>query len=209
MTDPGHVAAAWTSRPAEPRLRSTRRGGFTLIELMAVALLMALVAAIAIPNMGFRAAQQGLDEAESMAALFEFGRQRAVMTGLPQQVVIDLDQQRYWLEVQRRTEREIPTGPVRWSDERELALTAPRDERARFTRALGAAGRGYTPPRGVWIAAIDTAEGRLEAGTVTLPFAGDGSTEGTVIWVSADGGHQLRLEIAPLADRIRIEHVES
>ncbi len=208
MTDSGHTTAGTMCRVDSPG-RAGRRAGFTLIELMAVALLMALVAAIAIPNMGFRAAQQGLDEAESMAALFEFGRQRAVMTGRPQQVVIDLDQQRYWLEVHRRVDREGSTEPVRWSDEAELALTAPRRKEATFTRALGAAGRGYTPPKGVWIAAVDTAEGRVEAGTVTLPFAGDGSTEGTVIWVSVDGGHQLRLEIAPLADRIRIEHVES
>ncbi len=180
---------------------------FTLIEILAVALLMALVAGIAIPNLGMRAAQNTLEEARSLASLFEFARQRAVMTGRPQRVVLDLDQQHYWMEAPRAEPLEPVAARARWADQRELPLEAPRAAREGFTPVVGPAGRGYRPPNGVWIEAVDTAQGRIESDQVVVPFGWDGSTEATVVWVAGDGGNEVRLEIAPLADRLRIERV--
>ncbi len=177
--------------------------------MIAVALLMALVAGLALPNLGFRSQQSVLDEASSAAALIEFARQRAVMTGVPQRVVFDLDAQHYWLEQQRERRREEPLEPAGWAEERELPMVAPRAEGAEFARSPGPGGRGYRPGNGVALQALETSEGLVERGQVTLPFAWDGSTEGTVLWLIGDGGHQVRLEIAPLADAIRIEHVDS
>ena len=194
---------------AGPTRQPRRSSGFTLIEMIAVALLMALVAGLALPNLGFRSQQAVLDEAESVASLIEFARQRAVMTGTPQRLVFDLDTQRYWLEQNRRPRREEPEAPVRWSEQRELPMFAPREDEATFTRGPGPGGRGYHPEAGVIIQALETSQGLIESGQVTMPFTWDGSTEGTVLWLLGDGGHQIRLEIAPLADAIRIQRVES
>ena len=197
------------SRPSPGAAK--RRAAFTLIEMIAVALMIALVAAVAFPNLGFRSQQAVLDEAGSVAALVEFARQRAVMTGTPQRVVFDLDAQQYWLEESRpprRDDEDAPAAPVRWSEQRELPMFAPRDEQKRFIRSAGPNGRGYRPPAGVVLQALETEEGMIERGRVEMPFAWDGSTEGTGLWLLGDGGHQVRLLVAPLADSIRIERVE-
>lgn len=200
---------ASTSGAARGSLPRRRESGFTLIEMIAVALLMALVAAVTLPNLGIRSQQSVLDEAYSVASLIEFARQRAVMTGIPQRLIFDFDDQHYWLEQKREATREDDTQPARWAEERELPMFAPRSNGAEFSRSPGPGGRGYRPGNGVALHGLQTSEGLIEHGQVTLPFAWDGSTEGTVLWLIGDGGHQVRLEIAPLADAIRIEHVDS
>ncbi len=206
-------APARAGAPLGRRGRS-RTAAFTLIEMIAVGLLMALVAAVVLPNMGFRSAQNTLEAAESVAALLEFGRARAVMTGLPHRVVVDFEQQRYWLEAKRLDapdplfEDAAGTEPVRWSEQETLPLVAPKRVDDGFVRATGPSGRGYTPPTGVWFRTLETAEGPIDRGQVFLPFAWDGSTEGISIWLEGDGGHQVLLEVAPLADQIRIERVD-
>lgn len=204
-----------TQRPSRtpggpgPPVKRGRRAGFSLIEMIAVTLLMALVAALTIPNLGVRGSQATLDEARSLASLLEFARQRAVMTGTPQRVVLDLDEQLYWLEDQAGGDSEEETGlPIRWSEESEIPMQAPRESEREFQLARGPVSRPMSPTPGVWIAAVDTAEGRVERGQVHLPFAWDGSSEGTEVWIAGDGGHQVLLGLAPLADRIRIVRVD-
>ncbi len=190
----------------------TRRSGhrraleraFTLIELVAVTLLIALLAAVAIPNLGLRGSRVSLQEAESLAALLEFGRQRAVMTGQPQRVVVDLDAQRYWLE--SLSPPQVATGePVEgWAALSELPLAAPRGDEALYLPAPGPPGRPRAPAAGVWLAAIETEAGREERGQVALPFAADGSSEATDVWLTSEAGHRIVLSLSPMADRIRI-----
>jgi len=199
---------------SDPRKDPARRAarGFTLIEMIAVALLMALVAGLAFPNLGFRSQQSVLDEANSVAALIEYARQRAVMTGFPQQIVFDLEAQAYWLEESRPAPRSdddtAPAEPLRWAEERELPLIAPRAEETTYARSPGPGGRGYRPAQGVDLQGLQTTEGRIERGQVRLPFGFDGSTEATTVWLIGEAGHQVRVEVAPLADAIRIERVE-
>ena len=215
MGGPARSDPCAVSRPTRgsgPRSAARRARGFTLIEMIAVALMIALVASVAFPNLGFRSQQAVLDEAESVAALVEFARQRAVMTGIPQRVVFDLEAQHYWLEESRPPARPDdpadPNAPVRWSEQRELPMFAPRDDQQRYQRSPGPNGRGYRPASGVALQALETAEGLVERGRVEMPFAWDGSTEGTGLWLIGDGGHQVRLVVAPLADAIRIERVD-
>lgn len=182
-------------------------GGFTLIETIAVVLLIALVAAAAIPNLGLRSGRATLQEAESLGALLSFGRQRAVMTGRPQRVILDLDTQRYWLESLGATVGDTGEPEEGWSKARELPLVAPRGEETVYTHAAGPAGRPYAPAGGVWLAAVETSEGRIERGQISVPFGWDGSSEATQVWIEADGGNRVVLSLPPLADRIGIERI--
>lgn len=181
---------------------------FTLIEMLAVVLLISLMAAIAIPNLGLRSGRATLQEAESLAALLAFGRQRAVMTGQPQRVILDLDAQRYWLESLRAPTAEIGEPADGWSGMRELPLVAPRGKRATYVPAAGPVGRPYALAGGVWLATVETSEGRIQRGRVAVPFASDGSSEATEIWVEADGGNRVILHLPPMADRIGIHRVD-
>ena len=56
---------------------------FTLIELLAVLLIMALVAGLTLPNLSLGAERVVLGEAQDLASTFAFTRQRAVATGSP------------------------------------------------------------------------------------------------------------------------------
>ncbi|MCP5067907.1 MAG: prepilin-type N-terminal cleavage/methylation domain-containing protein [bacterium] len=181
---------------------------FTLIEMVAVVSLIALVAAIAIPNLGLRSGRATLNEAESLAALLTFGRQRAVMSGEPQRVIVDLDAQRYWLESLQVPTAEAGGSGTGWAELRELPLVAPRAGEAAYLPAAGPAGRPYTPASGVWLTAIETAEGRIERGRVALPFAWDGSSEATDVWIGTDEADRVILHLPPLADRVGIRRID-
>lgn len=69
---------------------ATRARGFTLIEMMAVIAIIGMVFALGIPRLSssrWRALGQAAD---GVAESLEFARQRAVMTGVPHRVLIDL-----------------------------------------------------------------------------------------------------------------------
>ena len=76
---------------AAPAQAGPASRAFTLIELLAVLLIMALVAGLTLPNLSLRADRVVLAAAQDLAATFAFTRQRAVATAVPHRVVIDLD----------------------------------------------------------------------------------------------------------------------
>ncbi|MGH7287941.1 MAG: pilus assembly FimT family protein, partial [Myxococcota bacterium] len=85
---------------AAPAQAGPASRAFTLIELLAVLLIMALVAGLTLPNLSLRADRAVLGAAQDLAATFAFTRQRAAATAVPHRVVIDLDQAAYWIELQ-------------------------------------------------------------------------------------------------------------
>lgn len=96
-----------------------RRPGFTLIELMATMLIIALATALAVPAFREYFRQDDLTEAtDRMKALFQLARDSAVRSGLPVTVVIDSISGLVWLD-----------APVPPAIDQEVALpqsTAPR-----------------------------------------------------------------------------------
>ena len=67
------------------------RRGFTLIEMMAVVALVGMIFALGLPRLSSSRWRALGDAAESIAASLEFARQRAIMTGIPHRVLIDLE----------------------------------------------------------------------------------------------------------------------
>jgi general secretion pathway protein H len=74
-----------------------RAAGFTLIELLAVVLIIGLIAGIALPNLSLGGGRVAFGEAQRLASVFGYARQRALATGQPHRVVIDLDDEGYWV----------------------------------------------------------------------------------------------------------------
>ena len=87
-------------RPTRIQARQARRGGagFTLIEMLAVVAIFALVASFVMPNIGALRDRKLRAQAQQIAAHLELGRQRAVMTGVPHRLLLDLDEAAYRLE---------------------------------------------------------------------------------------------------------------
>ncbi|MGH7337881.1 MAG: hypothetical protein ACREI7_09900, partial [Myxococcota bacterium] len=54
--------------------------------------------------------------------------------------------------------------------------------------------------------AVETAQGRIEKGEVSVEFARDGSAEYTEIYLEEAQGDRIALDIHPLDERVRIRH---
>ncbi|MGH7337798.1 MAG: pilus assembly FimT family protein, partial [Myxococcota bacterium] len=75
-----------------------RDRGFTLIEILAVVAILALVAAFIVPNMGGLRRRALRNEAQQIASQLELARQRAIVTGVPHRLWLELDEAEYRLE---------------------------------------------------------------------------------------------------------------
>ncbi len=87
------------SRSRIERPGSAARGGFSLLELVFVLLILAGVLALAMPSLrGFGEARQVRDTASNVLVLAKYARFRAVCEGREYRLCIDRAQYRYWLE---------------------------------------------------------------------------------------------------------------
>ena len=185
-----------------PARRAAR--AFTLIELLAVLFIIALVLGITLPNLSLRSDRVMLDGAQDLAARLSFARQRAVATGTPHRVVIDLDAAAWWIEVRPEAASPLVGAPAP-AAAREVQLVAPRDAGETFVPLAGPFGRPRQLPEGVFFASIETlAAGPVASGQVALLFEEDGSADPALFVLESEEGARLHVQLARLADEIRI-----
>lgn len=198
------------SRPpigvASPRAGRARAGaragrGFTLIELAAVVLVIALLYGFVLPNFGI-GSRRALDgDVETLRATLELARQRTIATGARHRVALDLDQGRFRLE----SFVTPPAPPEKLRDERgNIDLTPPRPPEGSFLPLYNRMGRTQALKRGIYFARVETAEGVQERGTVGVEFLQDGTASAALIALVNDDGDALELEVLPLADTVRV-----
>ncbi len=187
----------------------SRRRGFTLIELMAVLLILGLLTTIALPNFGLRSARALDGESRKLAADLEFVRSRAVMTGLPHRVTFDLETMAYWIESYRSEDVEeapIVDEAVETGREKPVAMSPPRTEEPAWRRVQGTHGNVRRIHELVFIDGIETDQGYVDRGEFQLHFERDGTTDAAWIVFAEDGGSVITLAVAPLADGVRFEY---
>lgn len=193
-------AARAPGKPA-PHGRA-RRAGFTLIEMLAAVTILVLVATVVVPRLGLRVSQAALEEGREIGALLELARSSAIVSGRPQRVMLDLDNATYWAE--SGAAQFPPAEPLAWSEVDPLPLVAPRAETTGFVPLSGPLGRP-TPLRAeVAFAGVETDAGTAEDGVYALAFAGDGSAQAARVWLEASDATRVLIEVAPLADVIRV-----
>jgi prepilin-type N-terminal cleavage/methylation domain-containing protein len=187
--------------------RAWGRTGFTLLEILAVLLIGGLLMSLMLPNFGLLQSHKLRNTAERIVERIDFGRQRAVMTGVPHRLTIDLDAGTYKLEWQGEGARDAALQPKPKTDagvNAPFSLAPPPAVERSFQSLLGPLGRLEYLGGGVEFGWIETPGGEADVGEAFITFEGDGTSSYTVLVLNEPGGSELALEILPLADRVRI-----
>ncbi len=188
-------------RPAALR---ARLAGFTLIEMAAVVLVIALIYGFVLPNFGIGSRRVLESDASSLRASLELARQRSIATGAPHRVAIDLDESRYHVEGFETPEPEAEEDAEDRERDEALALLAPPAVTGSFLPIAHRLGRGTGLGEGIYFARVETAEGIQQQGIVGVEFAQDGSATPAIIALANGDGDGLALEVLPLADTVRV-----
>lgn len=189
-----------------------RTGAFTLLEILAVVAIFALIAGIAMPNFSGLKSRSLRNQAHTMVAQIELARQRAIVTGIPHRLFIDIEAGAYRIEWLGRDEDSGDafdagaTAPAAASDAFTLDLTAPRSEEREFEPIAGSLGRFKLLEDASFFAGIETTGGWVEVGDSYIRFEQDGSADATTIVIEHEAGFAATLEVLPLASTIRVQH---
>jgi prepilin-type N-terminal cleavage/methylation domain-containing protein len=187
----------------------TRRG-FTLIEIMAVVLIMGLMMALVLPGLGATSRRELLRQARDLASYLELARQRAVTTGVSHRVLIDLEQGGYFVEWYVN-EDGAPGPPARGGepeldldDTGPLSLAPPASENFDYRPIPSQSGGERWLKDGFFFEGVDTAEGWFEGGLVAVVFDSDGTADAAQIVISDPDNQSVDLDVAPLLETVRI-----
>lgn len=162
---------------------------------------------VMLPNFGAMQTHKLRNSAEQIIERIDFGRQRAVMTGVPHRLSIDLDAGTYQLEWQgdRPVEPREPALPALEPEPRkQLSLAPPAAKERSFETLQGPLGKIETLRGGIEFAWIETPGGETDFGEAHITFEGDGTSSYTLLVLNEPGGRELALEILPLAEKVRI-----
>jgi type II secretion system protein H len=194
------------------RLDAGNRRGFTLIEILSVVMILALVAAFVVPNLGAYRHRALRAQAERLASELELGRQRAIVTGVPHRVQFDLEGASYrleWLATDADDPAAADAGPVSVDDldlrgNSPLPLAAPREAEKTFQPVPGMFGRTQVLEDPFYFSGLQTSQGFVTQGESSVLFERDGTASYTEIYIEDGAGESIALDVFPLDDRVRI-----
>lgn len=201
------------SRTEASRTQRQTGAAFTLIELLAIVAILALMTTFVLPNIGALRDRSLRDQAQRLGGQLELARQRAVVTGVPHRVLIDLDGATFrveWLAGGAVTETPQPSAPVEYDvrGSTPLPLAAPPATRSEYQPIPGLLGDTQVLESDLRFAGIETPEGWIEGGESFIGFDRDGTATYTEILIEDESGRQIALDVLPLADAVRIRDAE-
>lgn len=194
-------------------MRRCSAAAFTLLELLAIVAIFALMTTFVLPNVGAVRDRALRNQAQRLAAQLEFARQRAVVTGVPHRLLIDLEGAAYrleWLEEGGDSPPPKPNDPPEYDvrGATPLPLAAPRAARAEYRPVPGRFGDFQYLDSELGFVGIETPEGWIERGDSFIAFDRDGTASYTEIFIDDPSGRQIALDVMPLADAVRIRDAE-
>jgi prepilin-type N-terminal cleavage/methylation domain-containing protein len=187
-----------------------RNAAFSLLEILAVVAIFALLAGLALPNFSALHARNLNHEARRLVGQIELARQRAIVTGIPHRLYIDIDGGAYRVERLGggdEDEAEATELPYFFDETGETAidLTAPRAAELSYRPLAGTLGRTRLLDDTSTFAGVETTGGWVDGGETFIRFERDGSADATTIVIEHETELSITLEVLPLADTVRIQ----
>lgn len=213
--------AADRARPAAPEThRARRRSAFTLIEIIAVVAIIGMIMGLGVPMLGGSRFDPLRNEADEIADRLRFARQRAVMTGVPHRLLIDLEEGGYLIEwfvdenraFGRATEEDpaalLFSGPFPGADtldEPVLEFTPPvRSDLDYHPIPHREMGSFRWLDDDLYFVGVDGPSGWVESGDFAIVFFVDGTTAPLRLEIANGEDERLTLEVEALLDRVRV-----
>jgi prepilin-type N-terminal cleavage/methylation domain-containing protein len=160
-------------------MKRGRSGGFTLIEMLAVVIIVAVMMLVAVGRMDFLLPEYRLrSAARELGALMKQGRARAAATGKDVYLVIDLSRDSYHLlvAIQQEAEEDLEEG------EEPVFLYEPA-----FPTTL---------PEGVdLVDVIFGGRNKVAEGTARVRFSALGASSHTIVNFKEQGGDELAVKL--------------
>ena len=202
---------------------SKNRRGFTLIEIMAVVAIIAMVFAIGVPRLGGKSWDTLNTETEFIAQSLRFARQRAVMTGVPHRLLIDLEDGGYLIEwyvtengALGESDDDSDTSgssgfPLNLSDSDSTSsdetpildfTPPPRAERDFFPIPHPRMGTMRWLDDALYFVGIEGETGWVESGDYGIVFYVDGTTDSASLEIADSDDNHITLEIEPIRENV-------
>jgi prepilin-type N-terminal cleavage/methylation domain-containing protein len=179
-----------------PRRPRRAAAGFTLIEILAVLLILVLIAGIMLPRLSAAGRQAQIDSGRQLAATLDFAREKAVATGSAHRVLLDFESGSYWIEALPSPPPAEPT--LAWAELDELPLVAPAHDAASFA-PLPNVEPGQLDSN-VRFAEVESEGSPVTEGVAEILFDPDGATPTAHIWLAGADGQRVLVDVAPFAD---------
>ncbi|MBW2229643.1 MAG: prepilin-type N-terminal cleavage/methylation domain-containing protein [Deltaproteobacteria bacterium] len=205
--------------PARP---TRARHGFTLIEIMAVIVIIGLALGLVLPNFAATRSGRLRDRALLVAGRLELARERAVVTATPHRLMIDLEEGTYALDWWVTEDRGLPQSadgaaarpdPVTESSfagNPRISLAPPTGDVRDYYPIPGKFGALARLGPDYYFQGVDTPEGWIERGSVQIVFERDGTSDYAEIVLMDVWDNAVRLQVQPLLDIVRIrDHEDS
>lgn len=199
---------------------SPGQAGFTLIEVMAVVIVIGMLMGLVLPNLNARRGAQLENSAQQIAGALQVARERAIVTGAAHRAFLDLEvgtSRIDWHVAEDRAFAHLadPSDPLpsekpsrEYSDGQSISLSPPEREERDYYPIPNRFGREDWLPEDIFFVGVNTADGWIEDGTVQIVFQADGTTDYSEIVMRDNWENRIVLEIEPLLDIVRVRQEE-
>ncbi len=177
-------------------------------------IILGLTMAVVLPNFGVTQSALLRNQARELAAVLEYARQRAAMTGHPHRLLVGVDDGLYrveWFVSEEEASGELDDAPpssIEPVTAAPIDLSPPTVGRRDYRPIPAQLGADSWLEEGLEFTGVDTPEGWLDSGDVAVVFDRDGTTDAATLEIADEDGRRVALEVRPLLDVVRIGEVE-